>query len=85
MLIITVKTYESHSFVMSFHAYKNLWTPVEGEEVTTIMGPGNIKKNFTAAVMKKEILVCHLPKIETRRFTKTISTFYDLVTATTVM
>ena len=48
------------------------------------MGPSKVKKKFTAAVMKREILVCHLPKIETRRFTKTISTFYDLVTTTTV-
>lgn len=47
--IITV--YESDSFVtMGYHALKNLWTPVEGEELTTIVGLGNIEKKFAVAV-----------------------------------
>ena len=49
MSIITV--YEFDSFVaMAYHALKNLWTPVEGEELTTIVGLGNIEKKFAVAV-----------------------------------
>ena len=39
-----------------------LWTPVEGEELTTIMEPTNIQDKFVVAVKKKKKLVGHLPK-----------------------
>ena len=53
-----------------------LWTPVEGEELTTIMEPTNIQDKLAVAVKKKKKLVGHLPKVKTGRFAKTI--FYFL-------
>ena len=50
-----------------------LWTPVEGEELTTIMEPTNIQGKFAVAVKKKKKLVSHLPKGKKARFAKTIS------------
>ena len=53
-----------------------LWTPVEGEELTTIMEPANIQDKFAVAVKKKKKLVGRLAKGKTGRFAKTI--FYFL-------
>ena len=39
-----------------------LWTPVEGEELTTIMEPTNIHDKFAVAVEKKKKLVGHRGK-----------------------
>ena len=44
-----------------------LWTPVEGEELTTIMEPTNIQDKFAVAFKKKKKLVGHLPKGKTGR------------------
>ena len=52
-----------------------LWTPVEGEESTTIMKPTNIQDKFAVAVKKKKKLVGHLPKGKTGRSPKLFSTF----------
>ena len=60
-----------------------LWTPVEGEELTTIMEPTNIQDKFAVLVKKKKKLVRHLPKGKTGRFAKTI--FENPVTITAVM
>ena len=40
---------------MAYHALKNLWTPVEGEELTTIVGLGNIEKKFAVAVWRQKL------------------------------
>ena len=57
-----------------------LCTPVEAEKLTTIMEPGNLENKFAVAVIKKEVLVGHLPEGKTGRFAKLFSTFYDPVT-----
>ena len=56
---------------MGYNAYKNFWTPVEGEELRAFMEPDNIEGKFAVAIMKKECLVAHLPKGKTGRFAKT--------------
>ena len=53
-----------------------LWTPLEGEELTTIMEPTNIWDKFAVAVKEKKKLAGRLPKGKTGRFAKTI--FYFL-------
>ena len=53
-----------------------LWTPVEGEELTTIMEPTNIQDKFAVAVKKKKKLAGHLTKGENRTIRQNYFLFF---------
>ena len=48
-------------FVRGFHAYKDIWTPDEGEHLNLIREPENIKDKYAVSVLKDGLIVGHVP------------------------
>ena len=51
--IVIVKEYQHKSTVKGFHVYKEIWNPVEGEVLDTIMEPENPRDKYAVCIEKK--------------------------------
>ena len=51
--IVIVKEYQHKSTVKSFHVYKEIWNPFEGEVLDTRMEPGNLTDKYAVCIEKK--------------------------------
>lgn len=54
--------YSYSSVIRSFHVYRNIWTPNEGEELTTKRENDNLFDKYAISVLKDNIVVGHVPK-----------------------
>ncbi len=52
---------EIHSYVRGYHAYMDIWTPVEGEVLLVKREPTNFKDRHAVAVFKDDAIVGHVP------------------------
>ena len=51
--VVIVKEYQHKSTVKGFHVYKEIWNPVEGEVLDTIMEPENPTDKYAVYIEKK--------------------------------
>ena len=58
------------SFVRGFHAYKDIWTPEEGERLNLIREPENIKDKYAVSVLKDGLIVGYVPYNLARRISQ---------------
>ena len=75
--VICEKELEVGSFVMRFQEYKKAWPSLENEKLDTHMEPESKIDKFAIAIIGgSEVVVGHIVKGKTRRFSKII--FYFL-------
>ena len=74
--IIKEKEYQTESFVMGYHVYRNIWLPKEKDILNTEIEPSNVMDKFAVVIKNNTTTVGHLPKGKTSRFCKTV--FYFL-------
>ena len=48
--------------VRGFHVYREIWSPVLGEELSTQQEPGNPEDRYAVAVMRSGSIVGHIPR-----------------------
>ena len=58
---VELEMLEIKSFVRGFHAYKDIWTPEEGERFNLIREPENINDKYAVSVLKDGLIVGHVP------------------------
>ena len=77
--VICEKELEVGSFVMGFQEYKKAWPSLENKKLNTHMEPESKKDKFTIAVIGgSEVVVGHIVKGKTRRFSKIIFNFLQV-------
>lgn len=54
--------YSYPSCIRGFHVYRNIWTPYEGEELTTKRETDNLFDKYAISVLKDDTVVGHVPK-----------------------
>ena len=52
--------------VRGYHIYKDVWEVIVAEQLECVREPRNVNDRYAVAVMKNEIVVCHLPKTFSR-------------------
>ena len=55
-------SFSVEAMVSGYHAYKDIWTAVHGEELPCQREDGNRVDAFAVAVVKDETVVGHVPK-----------------------
>ena len=58
-----METYEINACVRGQHVFREVWSPVEGEELECEREPGNSSDPYAVAVMKGNIVVGHVPRV----------------------
>ena len=77
--VICEKELEVGSFVMGFQEYKKAWPSLENKKLNTRMEPESKKDKFTIAVIGgNEVVIGHVVKGKTRRFSKIIFNFLQV-------
>ena len=56
-----IELFEVESYVRGYHAYRDKWTPVQGEILQLNREPHNSVDNFAVAVIKEDAIVGHVP------------------------
>ena len=49
------------SVVQGHHVYKDIWTPVAGEELVVLPKDGNVHDQHTVAVIRGDEIMGHVP------------------------
>ena len=52
---------EFNSFIRGYHAYKDIWIPVQGEVLILKREPNNVKDKSAVAIYKEGDIVGHVP------------------------
>lgn len=52
---------EFNSFIRGYHAYKDIWIPVQGEVLILKREPNNVKDKSAVAIYKEGDVVGHVP------------------------
>ena len=73
--IIKERELNFKSFVIGFHEYRKIWKPKSNEILEVKTEPANKMDKFPVAVIKKKIIIRHLPLGKTGRFSKPIFFF----------
>ena len=55
-------TFSTDSVIRGHHVYKDVWTPVVGEELMYQCELGNPRDPFTVSVLKGSTIVGHVPR-----------------------
>ena len=50
------------SFITGHHVYKEVWSPVLGEDLTCLPEPENSHDKYAIQVLKNKIVVVHVPR-----------------------
>ena len=57
----SVEMLSTESFIRGYHAYMDIWTPVEDEMLRLVPEPTNSVDRNAVAVMKEGQIVAHFP------------------------
>ena len=57
------ESFSVEAMVRGYHAYKDVWAAVHGEELSCQREVGNRFDSFAVAIMRDETVVGHVPKI----------------------
>ena len=52
--VIVLKFFEIKTFIMGYHAYKYIWTPLNDKQLHAVMQPINALDKYDVAVKRKE-------------------------------
>ena len=75
LAIVVMKEYQHNPTVRGFYVYKEIWNPVKGEVLDTIMEPENPTNRYAVCVENNGNVVGYLTKGKNGRFSKTIFFF----------
>lgn len=57
----SIETLGTESFIRGYHAYMDIWTPVQDEMLRLIPEPTNSRDRNAVAVTKEDQIVGHVP------------------------
>ena len=68
--VADLEVLEIRSYVRGYHAYMDVWTPIQGQILLVRRGPTNIKDKNAVGVFLEDVIVGHVPHYLATRFSQ---------------
>ena len=68
--VADLEVLEIHSYVRGYHAYMDVWTPIQGQILLVRREPTNIKDKNAVGVFLEDVIVGHVPHNLATRFSQ---------------
>ena len=68
--VADLEVLEIRSYVRGYHAYMDVWTPIQGQILLVRRKPTNIKDKNTVGVFLEDVIVGHVPHNLATRFSQ---------------
>ena len=68
--VADLEVLEICSYVRGYHAYMDIWTPIEGQTLLVRREPTNSEDNNAVGVFLEDVIVGHFPRNLAPRFSQ---------------